>query len=61
MTDQQAKSSDLNRIAIQEFRKLIEADGALSDGWKKVILELVRDGSPPASLVNLESIVKGAK
>lgn len=61
MTDQQPDSSDLNRIAIQEFRKLIEVDGILSEDWKKMVLDLVKEGSPPPSLVTLESVVKGAK
>jgi len=54
-------TSDLNSVAIQEFKRLVEADESLSEVWKKAVLALVQDGDVPASLVELDAVLKRGK
>lgn len=55
------KISDLNVVAIQEFRKLVEADDALSEVWKKAVLTLTQAGDVPPSLTELDAFLKKGK
>jgi len=61
VTDQHDRPFGLNRIAIQEFKKLIEADASLSERCKNAVLGLIQDGSPPSSLTELETMMKGGE
>jgi hypothetical protein len=50
--------SDLNIVAIQEFKKLVDADSSLSEVWKKAVLALVQGGDVPPSLAELDAMLK---
>jgi len=54
-------TSDLNIVAIQEFKKLVEADGSLSEVWKNAFLALVQGGDVPPSLAELDAMLKRGK
>jgi hypothetical protein len=51
-------TSDLNIVAIQEFKKLVDADSSLSEVWKKAVLALVQGGDVPPSLAELDAMLK---
>lgn len=59
MAEAQSNSSDLNLIAIEELKKLLETDASVTDEWKKAMLGLIDDGVVPSSLGKLEAVVKG--
>jgi hypothetical protein len=59
MTDEeQVDLSDLNALALNEFKKLIAENEELDSKWRDVITELVKDGIPQ-SLDSLEKILGG--
>jgi len=51
-------TSDLNTVAIQEFKKLVDADSSLSEVWKKAVLALIQGGDVPPSLTELDAMLK---
>ncbi|MGA8764576.1 MAG: hypothetical protein WB562_17035 [Candidatus Sulfotelmatobacter sp.] len=53
--------SDLNAVAIQEFKKYVEADESLTEEWKRAVLGLVQDGDVPPSLAELDALLKRGK
>jgi len=55
------RMSDLNLVAIQEFRKLVEGDQALSETWKNAVLTLTHGGEVPPSLAELDAMLKKGK
>jgi hypothetical protein len=61
MSAQREELSDLNRVAIQEFRRLVETDQTLSEPWKKITLDLTEDRDVPISLTDLEALLKKGK
>jgi hypothetical protein len=59
VTEAQSSSCDLNLIAIEELKNLLEADASVTNEWKKAMLGLINDGAVPSSLTKLEAVVKG--
>jgi hypothetical protein len=61
MTDsEQLSKMDLNMLAIDEFRSLIESDESLSKEWKTTILRLIESGIPE-NLKDIEELVMGGE
>lgn len=59
MTDEeQVDLSDLNALALNEFKKLIAENEGLDSKWRDVITELVKGGIPQ-NLDSLEGILGG--
>lgn len=56
--DKQVDLSDLNALALNEFKKLIAENEELDSKWRNIVTELVKDGIPQ-NLDSLEIILGG--